>query len=232
MTKNLASLGFLASSFLSLTAQSSYGQSLSSGYSYSYNGPTPASVAGYGWGFGYHSSTAFEGYARGRADVIRAKGEANLNNALAQREWESAYKQYLENRINRVRTFYERREIYNQQQAKLYAERRDKLEARLERIRLTDLTPHELDPESGSVAWPTLLAAEAFSDYSGWFDQLFAKRAKYGELSPRALGQAKVLIKQWRGELTEVKDQVPEAMLRDSLRFLLRLDRELDRQWS
>jgi hypothetical protein len=230
MSRNLAGLAILASSLL--TSQFSYGQSQTSGYSYSYNGATPAPASGYGWGFGYHSSTAFEGYARGRADVIRAKGEANLNNALAQREWESAYKQYLENRVNRVRTFYERREIYNQQQAKYYAERRDKLEAYLERIRLTDLTPQELNPATGSVAWPTLLADEAFSDYSSWFDQLLAERAKYGEISPKTLGQAKVLIKQWRGELTQVKDQVSEAMLRDSLRFLLRLDRELDRQWS
>lgn len=232
MSRILASLAILGSLCFSLNAQSSYGQSMTSGFSYSYNGPAPAPSAGYGWGFGYHSSTAFEGYARGRADVIRAKGEANLNNALAQREWESAYKQFLENRVNRVRTFYERREIYNQQQAKVYAERRDKLEARLERIRLTDLTPQEFDPATGHVAWPTLLADEAFSDYSAWFDQLFAERAKYGELSPKALCQAKVLIKQWRGELTEVKDHVSEAMLRDSLRFLLRLDRELDRQWS
>lgn len=94
-------------------------------------------------------------------------------------------------------------------------------------MRLSDLSAEELNPTTGEIKWPTLLADEAFTDYSAWFDSLLAERAKYGQLSAGALGEAETLIKQWRAELAAVKDQVPEAVLRDSLRFLLRLDREL-----
>src|SRR5690606_23227151 len=110
--------------------------------------------------------------------------------------------------------------------------RRDKLEAHLARIRLTALTPQELSPETGQIAWPKLLADEAFSDYCTWFNALFAERAKYGQLQPASLSRAEKLIKQWRNELTAAKDQIPIAVLKESLRFLLRLDRELERQWS
>lgn len=176
---------------------------------------------------GYHASTVAEGYARGLADVIRAEGENNLSNALAQREWEAARKQQYENKILKVKTFYERRAIYEYEHAADIALRREKVEARLARIRLTDFSAEEFNPTTGEINWPVLLADEAFSDYSAWFDSLLAERAKYGRLSAGALGEAESLIKQWRAELTSVRDQVSDAVLRDSLRFLLRLDRDL-----
>ena len=181
----------------------------------------------YGWGGGYHASTAAEGLARGAADVIRARGENNLSNALAQRQWEAARKQQLENKVLKVRTFYERRAIYEYEHAEEIALRRERAEARLARIRLSDFSAAEFDPTTGEIQWPALLADQAFIDYSIWFDSLLAERAKYGQLDAGALGEAQTLIKQWRAEVTAVKDQVPQAVLRDSLRFLLRLDREL-----
>jgi hypothetical protein len=101
------------------------------------------------------------------------------------------------------------------------------LEARLARIRLTDFSADEFNPATGEINWPMLLADEAFADYRAWFDSLLAERARYGRISAGALGEAESLIKQWRAEVTGVKDQVPAAALRENLRFLLRLDREL-----
>lgn len=44
--------------------------------------------------------------------MIRAQGKNNLSNALAQREWEAARKQQLENKVLKVQTYYERRAIH------------------------------------------------------------------------------------------------------------------------
>lgn len=186
----------------------------------------------YGWNGGYHASTAFEGYARGIASVVQAQGERNLADAIALRELEVARKLQLENKVLKVRTFYERREVFAQQHAAERAINRDKRESRLARIRLSDLTSEEFNHSTGEIKWPALLADEAFSDYSSWFNSLLAERAKYGRIDAGSLGEAQKLIKEWRAEVTGVKDQVSATVLRDSLRFLLRLDQELQRNLS
>jgi hypothetical protein len=202
----------------------SLGQSVNSGHGHHGHHHFHGHGGFYG---GYRASTVAEGYARGLADVIRAQGESNLSNALAQREWEAARKEQYENKILKVKTFYERRAIYDYEHAAEVAARRAKAEARIARIRLTDFSAEEFNPATGVITWPTLLADEAFADYSAWFDSLLSERAKYGRLSAGELGEAEAIIKQWRAELVGVKDQVPAALLRDNLRFLLRLDREL-----
>ena len=234
MSRRLQSALFviLAGVFCVLNAVPSLGQSVSSGHVHPHHRHFHGHIPHFGWYGGYHASTVAEGYARGLADVIRARGESNLNHALAQREWEAARKEALESRVLKVETFYARREVYRQNHAAEIAARRAKTEARLAKLRLRELTPEELNPETGEITWPTLLADEAFADYAAWFDALFAERAKYGELSAGALGEAESILKQWRAEVTAVRGQVPDAVLRESLRFLLRLDRELEQQTS
>lgn len=220
--------GFLVAALCLSGANACLGQSVHSEHIHRHHRHAFRHVPHYSLRGGYHASTAAEGYARGLADVVRARGENNLHNALAQREWEAARKLNLENRVLKVQAFYERREIYRQNHAQQIAEQREKAEARLARLRLTELTHEEFNRDSGVVNWPPLLADAAFADYAAWFDALFAERAKYGELSAGTLGEAEMIIKEWRADITAVKDQVPEALLRDSLRFLLRLNRELE----
>ena len=226
-TLSLAAFGLLLTTFFAVSHGVTFGQSVESSYSQPGHRYFHGHGGVYGYGGGYHASTAAESYARGLADVIRAQGENNLSNALAQREWEAARKQQFENKVLKVQTFYERRAIYEYEHAAETALRREKTEARLARVRLSDLSAEELNPTTGEITWPALLGDEAFADYSTWFDSLLAERAKYGQVSAGDLGEAETLIKQWRAELAAVKDQVPDAVLRDSLRFLLRLDREL-----
>lgn len=187
---------------------------------------------GFGDGYGYHSSTAGEGYARGMGEVIRAYGENNLANARAQREWEAARKEYIDNRLLATEAFWERRQIYQQNRAAEQYEQRQRAEAYLAKVRLQDLSPQEFDLETGQIQWPKLLADERFQQFRTQLDQLFAKRAQYGELEVDDYSTAESLIKQWREDLTVQRDLFPDAVLRDSLRFLLRLNRELEHNYS
>jgi hypothetical protein len=193
-----------------------------------YAGPYP-----YGYAGGYHhASTAGEGYRRGLAEVIRSYGENNLANARAQREWEAARKEYIENRLLATKAFWERRQIYQQERAAEQYEEREKAEAFLAKVRLEDLSPQEFDLETGQIVWPKLLADARFKKGREMLDELFARRAQYGELSIDDYSKAESLIKLWRQELTDDQDEFPEEVLRDSLRFLLRLNRELEHNYS
>jgi hypothetical protein len=219
-----ACAGLVATTFTLFSLPSGVGQ-------VGYYGPEPYS--GYYGGYaGHHASTAGEGYARGMAEVIRSYGENNLANARAQREWEAARKAYIDNRILATKAFWERRQIYQQERAAELYEQREKAEAYLAKIRLEDLTPQEFDLETGQIEWPKLLADPRFQKGRSMLDELFAKRAQYGELSIDDYSKAESLIKLWRDELTEQRDEFPDEVLRDSLRFLLRLNRELEHNYS
>jgi hypothetical protein len=196
---------------------------------YGYVGPEPY----YGYAGGYrHASTAGEGYRRGLAEVIRSYGENNLANARAQREWEAARKAYIENRLLATEAFWERRQLYQQERAAEQYEQREKAEAYLAKVRLEDLTPQEFDLETGQIMWPKLLADARFKKGREMLDDLFGRRAQYGELSIDDYSKAESLIKLWRQELTDDRDDFPDEVLRDSLRFLLRLNRELEHNYS
>lgn len=228
----LATLPAWAALFCVLSAVPTMGQSVESVPVYPHHRHFHRHCLPFVWHGGHHASTVAEGYARGLADVIRARGESNLNNAVALRELEVARAQALQNKVLKVESFYARRELFRQKHAAEVAARRARAEERLAKLRLQELSPQELNPATGEITWPILLADEAFADYTEWFNGLFAERAKYGEVSAGALGEAEEIIKQWRAEVTAVRDQVPEEVLRESLRFLLRLDRELERQTS
>jgi hypothetical protein len=217
----------LAAAIAHLCAQSGNSQD---GY-YGYAGADP--YYGYPGVYGsHHASTAGEGYARGMADVIRSYGENNLANARAQREWEAARKEYINNRTLATKAFWERRQLYQQYRAAEQYEDREKAAAYLATIRLQDLSPQEFDSETGQIIWPKLLADPRFKKGRTMLDELFARRAEYGELSVDEYSKAESLIKLWRDELTEDRDAFPEEVLRDSLRFLLRLNRELEHNYS
>src|SRR5690606_4795687 len=128
--------------------------------------------------------------------------------------------------------FYERRQLYHQYQAAKRYEQREKTNAWLEKIRLEDLTPQEFNVDTGQILWPKLLADEQYRRYRAQLTQLFEKRAQYGELEVEEFAQAETVIKQWREELTNNREEIPDVMLRDSLRFLLRLNRELEHNYG
>ncbi|MEN1679271.1 MAG: hypothetical protein AAGJ46_06730 [Planctomycetota bacterium] len=181
-----------------------------------------------GYRGGYHASTAAEGYSRGVADVVRSQGAKNLMDSRAAINIEDARSKYLDNRVKAAETYWERRRIYKEARAEEQYAKSQQRQAQRSRVMLRQLAPQDLDPTTGSVAWPVLLKDAAFAKYRESLDGLFAKRAEYGELASADYLEAKTLIRDWRAAVTAAKSQYPEQAVRDALRFLLKLNRELD----
>ncbi len=181
-----------------------------------------------GYEGGYHASTAAEGYARGMAEAVRAQGQRNLYNSRAAINREQARSDYIDNTVKSTNAYWERRRIYEENTAQDRYERNQKRQAQRDRVMLTKLTPEQLNPTTGSLGWPALLQEAQYDEFREPLTELFAKRGKYGALSSTDYLQAKQLVRDFRAAVTANKRSYPEVAVRDSLRFLLKLNRELD----
>jgi hypothetical protein len=150
---------------------------------YTPGGSSAAFVPGFGSGSGYgwggHSSTEAEGVQRGFADVVRSAGAANLMNSEAARNWESARKQYIENRLQATETFFEMR----QTNAEARAAKRPRPLSTEQYVRLarmqapSRLSVSQFDPTSGTIGWPGLLRGDQFKAERETIEKLFKERA-------------------------------------------------------
>ena len=197
---------------------------------------TPASALArdyfYGYRGGYHASTAAEGYQRGMADIIRSRGQANLMNAQAAGYLEDARAKYLENRYRATEIYYERRKIFQQEQAAKHAKRKQTVRRYVERRKFEPLTADEFDASTGRIEWPAALAAEDWDEYRDRLDDIFAERAKYGLLSSDEYLEALALTKEWRRAVLARRREYPVSVLHDAVRFIHKLDKELDQTKS
>ncbi|MEM6656046.1 MAG: hypothetical protein AAF596_09605 [Planctomycetota bacterium] len=177
---------------------------------------------------GYHSSTAAEGYARGVAEAVRAQGEKNLNDAQAASIGEDARSKYIDNRVRAVQAYYERKKYYNEYREELLYKEAEKRQQRLDRKLMKPLTPDEFDTTTGAIDWPFLLEDDAFSEYTEPLSEIFLQRGASGGITSGDYLEAKRLIKEARAAVTDRKDLYPKNTVEYSLRFLLKLNRELD----
>lgn len=74
---------------------------------------------GPGYFYGGHASTFQEGVLRGQADLVRARGEQNLNNAQALRHVEEAVDRALDNHVKTLATRQEREMMARQHRAEV-----------------------------------------------------------------------------------------------------------------
>ncbi len=174
-----------------------------------------------------HASTLQEGILRGRADVIRSQGEANLLHSQAALNYQEAYSRQLDNKVKRVDTYWSARSVYDRNRAIQDRERLEKTARKLAKSRLEPLEVHEFDPTTGMVYWPALLQSPEFAPYRMRLDVLLQKRSVYGTLSADDSAEIANLILNWRSRITDVKSDYSIETVRSSLRFLVRLNREL-----
>jgi hypothetical protein len=128
----------------------------------------------YGFYGGYHPSTVVEGYLRGRAELIEARGIASLYYAQALREQEEARSRYLENRIANFRYHAERREL----RAEEVAQRREAL-ARRREARQQREAEHNAANQA-RIDWPAELSAERYEPIRTEIEALFKLRTELG----------------------------------------------------
>jgi len=143
-------------------------------------GPSTAVVAPFAAYPGYYSggSTVNESWARGQADLMRAAGEADLNSALAARNWEVARKSAIDNWAYQIRT---KNEIRDERLARDKAEHPPlSLTQQQYLTRIRDpkrLSPTQLTA-NGVIHWPSVLKAADFDATRTQLDTLFVERAQ------------------------------------------------------
>ncbi|NNE00219.1 MAG: hypothetical protein HKN47_23105 [Pirellulaceae bacterium] len=130
------------------------------------------------------------------ADVIRSRGQANLLNAQARTQNEIARSAALDNDVKELATYHERRQINRTTRFGHLHARGEQLraskaqaehEAQLAGFRIEDvagLTPDELDPVTGQLAWPLLLQGTHYNRARQPVDIIFATRAQAGQVNP------------------------------------------------
>ena len=175
------------------------------------------------------ASTVEEGWQRGHADISRARGDANLSNSQAASNLQDAYSKAINNSVDAVSAYWERRNINEQQRASRRRERRSYTKYRNQ---LHPLTAEDFDRTTGTINWPEALASPEYTQYREQFDAIFKKRAQDGWLDSNDYLQAASISKEWRADLTAKRGQVPTDLLSQMVRFVLRLDRELNNNLS
>lgn len=175
-----------------------------------------------------NASTAGESYARGAASVIQAQGEKNLNDSQARINNQDAYSKAIDNSTKSVNAFWEQKDIYNQRLDAELAQTTQRRNEYLSKHGLGSLAPQEFDRTTGTISWPKVLEQSQYDAYRIPLDKLFKQRAYAGALTGDEYMQATKANKDWRDLLATQKDVYPSNILSQMIRFILKVNRELD----
>ncbi len=174
------------------------------------------------------ASTAAEGFANGMSNVISAQGQRNLSNSQAAINLEQARSADIDNQVKSVNAYWEKRDIYNQRQQENFAEIQRQRQFYLDRHGLQSLTPEEFDRASGTVIWPRVLEQQQYDQYRTTLDKLLKQRSYAGALTSNEYLEATTTNKEWRAAITKQKGVYPDQILSQMLRFLLKINREIN----
>jgi hypothetical protein len=174
------------------------------------------------------ASTAGEGYMNGAANVIQAQGQRNLSNSQANINNQDAYSKAIDNSTKSVNAFWEQKDIYDSRLQQKLAGMTEKRNAYLANHGLQSLTPQEFDRTTGTIFWPTILDQPQYAEYKNTLTKLFKQRAYAGALTGQEYMQATAANKEWRDKLASEKDVYPAPILSQMIRFILKVNRELN----
>ncbi len=178
----------------------------------------------YGFDWGYGPATAAESWYRGYADLVRAWGENNYHNSMAQVYWEQAREKAISNRTAAVEQFFALRRFNEEQRVGAIAR------GRLPQEKLVEISkkaaPQRLD-EAGwnaitdGLAWPAALKSDEFAAASARLDQLFRlRRDSTGGLTDSERSEAQQLVNTMTSELRSMIEQVQPTDYMAAKRFL------------
>jgi hypothetical protein len=183
---------------------------------------------GGGWGGG-HASTAEQGAMTGMADMMQAAGSRNLMNAQALGFVEDARKKNIDNRMYGTEAYFQMRKT--NKEARDAEKGPPATKADLERYARQRapqrLSPSELDPLTGAIAWPAVLRDEEYNADRAKIEAMYQQRASAGFLTGAQRGEAQ----QTMGSLTSslkknLRNYVPQDYVQ-AKKFIEGLNYEL-----
>jgi hypothetical protein len=146
------------------------------------NGAVANQVYNPWWGMGGGGTTAAESYQRGMADVIRARGEFQRQQAQAARDFEIARSAYIDNQTQWLAEYHQRQrmgEAQRQQQQQQRREAIDRARSARAAARTQELpVPSQIDPDTGEIDWPSVLQEPRYSDMTEKLDTLMRQWAQ------------------------------------------------------
>ena len=168
------------------------------------------------------ASTVGESYARGHADVIRSQGMANLKNSEAAINWTEAQRREMENRDQWTDTYFQMRQKNRDYRAAERGPRpsRESFVRMAAAGRPQKLSPSELDSVTGEVNWPRALTQSKFDDSRKELENLFAKRAAYGQSNWNDYTRIGEIIKKMEDDLKAIIRDMPSSDYITAKRFL------------
>ena len=168
------------------------------------------------------ASTVGESYARGMGDVIRSQGMANLANSEAAINMTEAARRDMENRDQWTDTYFQMRQKNRDYRATERGPRpsRESFVRMAAAGRPEKLSPSELDSVTGEVNWPRALARPEFADSRKELENLFAKRAAYGQSTWDDYTQISATLKKMQADLKKNIRSIPPSDYTASKRFL------------
>lgn len=219
---------------------------------------------GYGWGWG--NGWGWNGYGRGvgtaestarhgHAAQMRGYGQMNRDNAVANMYNQEAYRQYLQNERERIRTYFDRQMLNRQgvEEQKQWVKRRQAMKKieNLEKMGMQEL-PHrsklpnllfndQLDDLTGEITWPHLLRKVEFASHRHALEELFRFRAQGADVD-EVHAQVRMIVSQMGNDwnfkaqlkkyLRKYKNGVSPQQYIESKRFLESLEFESGLRYS
>jgi hypothetical protein len=139
-----------------------------------------------GWGWGTPGGGTVEGsWAHGYADVVRAAGEAELNNSIAAGNYADARSKEIDNRLKATQTYFQMRDINKQwtEANKTPALTQEEAYRWAKALSPKRATSSQVDPVTGKILWPIILTSAAYNQPRNLLDSLFVSRATQGALN-------------------------------------------------
>lgn len=176
----------------------------------------------YGYGYGSAGTTAAQSYMLGMSQVIRAQGEANVNNSAAAINYEQARGAYIENSKKWTEAYYQRKELYQKSEADKAArarQSRDNYLASLKTAPSQSLAPSQLDPVTGHILWPEALAGDAYAAQRRKVEELVQIR-RYTGMTELLAQQLSMVARDMQSELRMHISEMPANAYLAARKFL------------
>lgn len=140
---------------------------------------------------------------------------------------QQAYSLFLDNRLKQVQTYWAIHDIYKERQQWEFDEIKKKRKKYLEIHGLKSLSTDEYDDIGGVINWPKQLQQAQYDRYRLIYSELMMKRA-YKGLDMYEYAYLKKTSLEWRMKIISQKDYYPEGVFQGMLRFILKIDREIN----
>ena len=206
------------------------GASASDGYEGA-SGAQPVAYVPMGYGY-YHSSTAAEGYLRGRAAVIDAAGNYEVNNARAGILNQRVRSLSRDNDLRQTEALYVQQKMWSD--ARIAARNDRELQIRqgqhvLAMQRATvyrdayQLSDRELNVKTGEINWPEALQGAKFSADRDRLQELFRRHVGYGAPQANTAKEIARSVDQWSRTLRNEVATMPREDFLAAQKFLVGL---------